>query len=84
MTDVKKTEAAHRAAVEAHCAATATPAGGSYIKHADGTMSLDPNGVTTQPAAPAGDTAAAPVAAPVAVAETADLSAQKTDRPAKR
>ena len=83
MSDAKKAEAAHRAAIEAQCAANATQAGGSYIKHADGSMSLDPNGVTTQAAAPAGAMSAAP-AAPVAAAETVDPSPQKTDRPAKR
>lgn len=73
MSDPKKTEAAHRAAVEAHCAATATHAGGSYIKHADGSLTLDPNGVTTQPAAPAGATSAVPA---VAATETVDPPAQ--------
>ena len=83
MSDAKKSAAAHRAAIVAQCAATATHAGGSYIRHADGTMSIDPNGVTTAPVAPVGVIDAAP-AAVVAAAETVDPSAKKNDKPAKR
>ena len=80
MSDSKKQEAAQRAAVEAHCAATATHAGGSYIKHADGSMSLDPNGVTTRPAQPAAPVGATPAAAAVAVTEALDPSAQVSNK----
>ena len=71
----------HRARIEAAHAAASTPTGGSFIRQKDGTLVPDPNGVSTQAAAPAGDIDAASVAvvagvAVVTTAEAADPSAQ--------
>lgn len=64
-----------RARIEAAHAAASTPTGGSFIRLADGTLVSDPNGVSTQPDAPAGATEAAP-AAGVAVVEKIEPPAQ--------